>query len=48
MCQRVMHRLIVFETTPDLTEHTEQINKLVSENEKIKELYEKRYTRNKI
>lgn len=41
MCQRLMHRLIVFETTPDLTEHTEQINKLASENGKIKEPYEK-------
>ena len=36
-----MRRLTVFETTPDSTEHTEQINKLANENGKLKELYEK-------
>ena len=41
MYQRVVHRLIVFETNPDLTENIEQINKLASENGKLKELYKK-------
>jgi hypothetical protein len=40
-------------TTPDLIKHKEQINKLVSKNEKLREPYEKKanengYTRKKI
>ena len=39
--KRGIKSLLVFETNPDLTEHTEQIKKLESDNEKLKELVEK-------